>query len=188
LRRDLHQAEKEGIVVEGKERGVKAGEDALRVPRRTLVMWVCATARPVINEAIRRPAASSGFGQTRLRLQLYGTWHHSRLSSHAHGCLDHDIRNNICSACCSCHVCIEWTNEKLLKQNTARPQATNLTTPPAALIFALSHTSSANLTQAPWMTHSAFSDTYRAFTIIGKLGSLGCNFSPCPSNIPGCEY
>jgi|SRR5216684_5205024 len=54
---------------------------------------------------------------------------------------------------------------------TSTHQATNFTTPPAALILALP-SALADSTEALEITYSAFSDTNRAFTIIGKLGSL----------------
>ena len=57
------------------------------------------------------------------------------------------------------------------KQTEQLDQATNFTTPPAALILALpEHISKSN--RGTRVTYSAFSDTYRASTIIGMLGSL----------------
>jgi hypothetical protein len=58
-----------------------------------------------------------------------------------------------------------------VKTEQSRHQATNFTTPPAALILALPQPISRS-TEALEITYSAFSDTYRAFTIIGKPGSL----------------
>jgi len=68
-------------------------------------------------------------------------------------------------------------SEKLVKQNTIEASGNQLhnTTRGFDLCSVISHIPSADRTQALEITHSAFSDTYRAFIIIGKQGSLGWN-------------
>jgi hypothetical protein len=67
-------------------------------------------------------------------------------------------------------------SEKLVKQNTIEASGNQLhDTTRGFDLCSVTHIPSADHTQASEITHSAFSDTYRAFTIIGKQGSLGWN-------------
>lgn len=83
-------------------------------------------------------------------------------------------------------------SEKLVKQNTIEASGNQLhnTTRGFDLCSVISHPYPISRSHTgTGNTHSAFSDTYRAFTIIGKEGSLGWNTQfLCIPTIPGCKY